>query len=122
VNPGYWDLTNLASLQFDNVPWFSKAGAAGSGQIYFGMSGPLGGEVTANFAEFPSVSIVVTGATPLGPPVGAIRTVGTTMVIAEFPNQIQTATISGGSLLPGPITNDPKAANLVSLEVYPKSR
>jgi hypothetical protein len=121
VNPGYWDLTNLPGLQSANVPWFSKAGAAGSGQIYFGMSGPPSGEVTANFTESP-LTITVAGATPLGPPVGAIRTVGTTMVIAELPNLIQTATISGSSLLPGPITPDPKAVNLTSLEVYPKSR
>jgi hypothetical protein len=122
-NPQFWPLPNCCALQFDNVPWLSKAGAAGSGQIYFAMSGPPSGEVTANFVEFPSVTIAATGSTPIPvPALGAIRTVGTTMVIAEFPNQIQTAKISGASLVLGPITIDPAAANLVSLEVYPKSR
>jgi hypothetical protein len=122
-NPQYWDLSNCCGLQFDNAPWLSKAGAAGSGQIYFGMSGPPSGEVTANFSEFPAVNITVTGSTPIpAAGLGAIRTVGTTMVIAELPNQIQTAKITGSSLVLGHITIDPSAVGLVSLEVYPKSR
>lgn len=125
-NPQFWDLTNLPGIGFDNVPWFSKAGAAGNGQIYFGMGAgiPPSGEVTANFTESP-LNITVTGATViLGPHniVGTIRTVGNTMVIAEPPDQIQTANIVGSTLVLGPITIDPAAVNLVSLEVYPKSR
>jgi hypothetical protein len=120
-NPGFWDLTNVPGLQEANTAWFSKAGAAGTGQIYFGMSGPPGGEVTANFVESP-LSITVAGATPLPSSIGTIQTVGNTMVLAELPNQIVTATISGGNLVLGPIIFDPKAVALVSLEVYPKSR
>jgi hypothetical protein len=120
-NPGFWDLTNVPGLQQANTPWFSKAGAAGSGQLYFGMAGPPSGEVTATFVESP-LSITVAGATPLPSPVGTIQTVGNTMVLAELPNQIVTATISGGNLILGPIIIDPKTSALVSLEVYPKTR
>ncbi|MGO9647052.1 exported hypothetical protein [Candidatus Sulfotelmatobacter sp. SbA7] len=138
-NPQNWPLSVSTSVMCNpNVPWLSQAGAAGQGELYIGMSGfgpgfPSG-EVTATFVESP-LSITQEGAgTAISTPddiLGTIRTVGATgtgtgggtMVIAEFPNQIQTATIAaGGAITPGPITTDPNGGGLLSVSVYPNTR
>jgi hypothetical protein len=90
--------------------------------------------VTATFVESP-LSITVEGAGTLIPTpqefLGTIRTIGATgagagggmMVIAEFPNQIQTAKIGAGGILTlGPITTDANAAGLLSISVFPNNR
>ena len=137
-NPLNWNITNSAGAMNPNVPWFSKAGAAGNGELYIGMSGfgsgVPSGEVTATFVESP-LSITVEGAGTLIPTpqefLGTIRTIGATgagagggmMVIAEFPNQIQTAKIGAGGILTlGPITTDASAAGLLSISVFPNNR
>jgi hypothetical protein len=138
-NPQNFPLTVPISVMTNpNVPWFSKAGAAGKGELYVGMSGfgsgfPAG-EVTLSFVESP-LSITQEGAgTAISTPasfLGAIRTIGATgagsgggiMIIAEFPNVLGTATIgAAGALTLGPTTTNPNGVGMLSISVFPNSR
>jgi hypothetical protein len=137
-NPQIWPLDPVPGGSINpNVPWFSKAGASGNGELYVAMSGfssdGPSGEVTTKFTESP-LSISVVGGTLIPTPdqfMGAVRTVGATgagagggvMVFAEYPNQIQTAAINGGGAITlGPITTDSNAAGLLSISVFPNTR
>ncbi len=128
-NPQFWDLSNSAGVQNDEVPWFSRPGASGNGFLYFGMSGfgpgAPGGEVTAKFTEFP-LNIVVVNSTTISTPdglQGAIRSHGNLMYVAVYPNTIDTFKInSNGSLTFINPTSDPQGVALLSLSVYPNTR
>jgi WD40 repeat protein len=129
-SPQSWDLSNAANVGNPNVPWFSKTGAAGSGPLYVGFSGYgpnniASGEVTASFTESP-LSITYTNSTAITTPqqyLGGIRTIGSLMVVAIFPNLLQTAQVNAdGSLTMGPTTTDANGAGLLSISVYPNSR
>jgi len=129
-NPQNWDLTNAANVGNPNVPWFSKTGAAGSGPLYIGFSGYgpdniSSGEVTASFTESP-LSITYTNSTAITTPqqyLGGIRTIGSLMVVAIYPNLLQTAQVNAdGSLTMGPTTTDANGGGLLSISVYPNSR
>jgi hypothetical protein len=128
-NPEYWGLSTPQGLQNNNVPWFSKAGAAGTGFLYFGMAGfgiaYPSGEVTANFTESP-LSISVANATPIGAPgnfVGAVRSQGSTLYVALYPNTIDVFTVNtNGSLTPSQSIVDSHSNALLSISVYPNTR
>ncbi len=128
-NPQLWDLTNSAGAENDNVPWFSKAGSKGNGFLYFGMSGfgagVPSGEVTANFTEFP-LSISVANSTLINTPdnfEGAIRSHGSVLYVAVYPNTIDTFNInSNGSLTLANTITDLQGIALLSLSVYPNTR
>jgi hypothetical protein len=140
TNPQNWPITACPSgCGNPNVPWFSKNGAKGKGELYVGMSGYSinnipSGEVTMNFTESP-LSITEEGSgTLISSPqqaLGAIRSVGATgdgtgggmLVYAMYPNQIQTATIdAAGAITLGPITTDANGQGLLSISVYPNTR
>jgi hypothetical protein len=137
-NAQVFSVNNSAGAMNPNVPWFSKNGAAGNGELYIGMSGFStgipSGEVTTMFTESP-LNITVEGNGTLIPNStnfqGAIRSIGATgsgsggggLLVAQDPNTIQAVGIlSGGHLFLGPVTTDPNAAGLLSIEVYPNTR
>jgi len=129
TNLRLWNLPNQAGIVTNMVPFFSAAGYAGSGNLYFGTSGfgtnrPRG-VITTNFTENP-LSIVVSNATAISSPVtdGAIAATGSVMVVAEYPNEIGVFSInSDGSLtqLSTTIVENAKP-ELFSLSVFPNTR
>jgi hypothetical protein len=91
INPRIWVLKNSSDLRVNYFPFFSAAGYAGSGDLYFGVEsagqGYSPGVLTTRFTEHP-MSFTVINATVIGPQVGNIAVTGTIMVIAQPPNQI----------------------------------
>ena len=121
-NPQVWNLTNASGATGTTVPFFSAAGYAGSGALYFGMSS--GAVVTAKFTESP-LSITVTNSTVItqGSPINTIAVTGNAMVVAEPVNQIGTFRInSNGSLTLLHTTTDSNASGGFSLAIYPNTR
>jgi len=121
-NPQVWDLTNSSGATGATVPFFSAAGYAGSGALYFSMNS--GAVVTAQFTESP-LSITVTNSNVItqGLPIDTIAATGNTMVVAEVPNQIGVFRInSDGSLTLLENTTDNNAEPGFSLSVYPNTR
>jgi hypothetical protein len=125
-----WELEALNDSPFlaaSNIPFFSAAGYAGSGNLYFGMYGGEGfpGVLTTSFTESP-LQITVTNATVIDPTIydGAIAATGNLMVVAEYPTQIGVFSINpDGSLTElstTPIgTQDP---GMFSLSIFPNTR
>jgi hypothetical protein len=140
TNPQNWPIAACPSgCGNPNVPWFSKNGAKGNGELYVGMSGYginniPSGEVTMNFTESPLRITEEGSGTFISTPqqaLGAIRSVAATgdgtgggmLVFAIYPNQIQTATIdAGGAITLGPVTADANGQGLLSISVYPNTR
>jgi hypothetical protein len=136
-NPQVWPIATCPSgCGNPNVPWFSRNGAKGTGELYVGISGYgpdaiPSGEVTMSFTENPlSITEEGTGTliTTSDQFLGAVRsdratgagTGGGLLVIAEYPNQIQTFKIdAGGALTAGPIHTDPNAVGLLSINLFP---
>lgn len=129
TNAAEWDLTNSAGVINVNVPHLSAAGYAGSGFLYAGASGygsdGPSGVITCNFTESPlSITVAQSIAIPNADNFqGSVLTFGNALFAAEFPNQIQSASVaSNGSLTLGPVTTDNNAAGLLSMSAYPNSR
>lgn len=124
TNPQAWPLENSDKVVGSDIPFFSAAGYAGSGNLYFGICGPmLPGVTTTNFNENP-LSISVLNTTVVDSEAdGAIAVTGDTMVIAESPNVIGVYRINAdGSISLLSKTTDSKANALVSLSIYPNDR
>ena len=127
VNPRVWTLKNSANLYAAMFPFFSTAGYAGSGDLYFGVSGsgPTG-VLTASFTEHP-MDFKLRNATSVKAPDnldGNIAVTGNTMVIAQYPNQISVFRIKkNGSLkLLSTTTIDEQGEGLFSLSIFPNTR
>jgi hypothetical protein len=137
-NPLNWTLDPVPGGTINpNVPYFSKNGAAGNGELYIGMSGfstnGPSGEVTTMFKESP-LSITVEGGTLIPTPdqfLGSIRTLGATgsgsgggtLVYAAVPNVLGSAKIgAGGTLTLGPTVSVPNGASDLSISVFPSQR
>lgn len=122
-----WSLRNSAELALNNVPFFGAGGYAGAGNLYFGMSGGPGfpGVLTANFTENP-LEITVASATVINPASsdGAIASVGSLMVVAEYPSQIGVFSINpDGSLTElSTTTVDTVDPGMFSLSAFPDTR
>jgi hypothetical protein len=128
VNPRVWALKNSAGLVANFFTFFSAAGYAGSGEVYFGTQGQSGvepGVLTTNFTERP-LSFKVKNATMVTSQAleGNIAVTGDLMVIAEYPNQIGVFRInSDGSLtLLTTTTIDQQGEGLFSLSIFPSTR
>jgi len=124
INPRVWVLKNSANLAAAIFPFFSAAGYAGSGNLYFGVwaSGPSG-VLTASFQEKP-MKFTVTNAIVAGPDVGNIAVTGNLMVVAQYPNQIQVFRIQKDSSLKllSTTTIDEQGEGLFSLSIFPSTR
>jgi 6-phosphogluconolactonase (cycloisomerase 2 family) len=124
VNPRVWVLKNSANLAAAIFPFFSAAGYAGSGNLYFGVwaSGPSG-VLTSSFQEKP-MKFTVTNAIVAGPDVGNIAVTGNLMVVAQYPNQIQVFRIKkdGSLTLLTTTTIDDQGEGLFSLSIFPNTR
>jgi len=122
-----WSLQNSAQLAFNSVPFFSAAGYAGSGNLYFGMYGgeSFPGVLTASFTESP-LQITVTNATVIDPTiyVGAIASTGNLMVVAEYPNQIGVFSVNPDGSLTELSTTTIKTEDpgMFSLSLFPNTR
>jgi hypothetical protein len=126
VNPRVWGLKNYGSLRFNDFLFFSAAGYAGNGNLYFGVysSGAnTPGVLTTHFTESP-MSFTVTNATLVDAQVANIAVTGNIMVIAEYPNQIGVFRIQkDGSLkLLSTTTIDDQGEGLFSLSIFPNTR
>src|SRR5579863_1782304 len=137
-NPQVWNISNAAGVQNPNVPWFSKHGAAGKGELYIGASGYgssyPSGEVTLSFTESPLAISVEGNGTSVPAPygyLGAIRSYGAQgtgtgggeLVMAVYPNILQPASIgAGGAITLQTTTTDPNGAGLLSISIYPATR
>ena len=125
-----WPLRNSQGLVGAIVPFFSAAGYAGSGNLYFGLtngSGRLPSAVfTANFVE-QAQTVTLTNLTIINSPpyfyIGPIVATGDLMVIPQYPNQIGVYSInSDGSLTQLSLTTDENALAMFSLSVFPNTR
>lgn len=124
-----WSLENAAFLGENNVPFFSAAGYAGSGNLYFDTLGTSGfpGVLTASFTEHP-VKIALTAATVTGvstPPYDAAMAItGNILVLAEYPNQIAVSSINPDGSLTHLSTTTVKGElpGMFSLSVFPNTR
>ena len=126
VNPRVWVLKNAANLAAAIFPFFSAAGYAGSGDLYFGVESGGGyspGVLTTHFTESP-MGFKVTNATVVDPQVGNIAVTGNLMVVAQYPNQIAAFRIQrDGSLkLLSTTTIDEQGEGLFSLSIFPNTR
>jgi hypothetical protein len=127
VHPRVWVLKNSATLAAAIFPFFSAAGYAGSGDLYFGVEGGGAGYspgvLTTHFTESP-MSFEVTNATVVDPDVGNIAVTGNLMVVAQPPNQIGVFRIKkDGSLkLLSTTTVDGQGEGLFSLSIFPNTR
>ncbi len=120
-----WRLNNSAGVGTDGVfnsPFFSAAGYAGSGNLYFGVGN---GVITTNFTEKP-LRISLTNATFVSASRydGLIAATGSFMIVAEAPNQIGVFTINpDGSLTElSTTTIDNPNAGMFSLSLFPNTR
>src|SRR5579863_713032 len=127
VNPQVVFLTNSASVTIPLFPFFSAAGYAGSGHLYFGARGNGGpgyaGVITTNFSEGPP-GLTLANATRLNfLGEGPIAAIGNLMVVAEYPNTIGVYSInSDGSLTQLSATVDNRVLGPFSLSVFPNTR
>jgi hypothetical protein len=126
ANPRVWGLKGYGNLRFNDFPFFSAAGYAGNGNLYFGVhSGGSysAGVLTTAFTEKP-MKFTVTDATVVGPEVANITVTGNLMVIAQYPNQIGVFRIQkDGSLkLLSTTTIDDQGEGLFSLSIFPSTR
>jgi WD40 repeat protein len=127
TNPRIWVLKNPSDLRVNYFPFFSAAGYAGSGYLYFGVesAGPgySPGVLTTHFTESP-MTFTVTNATVVDPQVGNIAVTGNVMVVAQPPNQIGVFRIQkDGSLkLLTSKTIDEQGEGMFSLSIFPNTR
>jgi len=127
VNPQVVFLTNSAGVNYPTFPFFSAAGYAGLGNLYFGARGNgepnCGGVITTMFSERPA-GLTLTNTTRtncMGQ--GPIAATGDIMVVAEYPNTIGVYRInSDGSLTQLSATVDSRAIGPFSLSVFPNTR
>ena len=111
------------------APFFSAAGYAGSGALYFGAMFGSGfhpaAVITTDFTEKPP-NVLVTQVTVISTPsdqIGPIVATGDLMVIPLYPNQIGVYSInSDGSLTQLSLTTDVNALAMFSLSVFPNTR
>jgi len=126
TNPRIWVLKNSSDLRVNYFPFFSAAGYAGSGALYFGAENfgdYTPGVLTTHFTESP-MSFKVTNATAVDPQVGNIAVTGNLMVVAQPPDQIGVFRIQkDGSLkLLTTKTIDEQGEGLFSLSIFPNTR
>jgi len=129
-NPQAFTLTNSANVGNDNVPWFtSQSYPTGNGGMLFGMSGynnPFiqSGIVAAEVSSTKGITVV--NSTAITTPddfLGSIRTHELILVVAIYPNTINTYKIAAnGSLTLLKSTTDAQGAGLLSLDLYPETR
>jgi hypothetical protein len=124
TDPEVWQVGNPVNANGSVLPFFSAAGYAGSGFLYFGVCGPGAGVTTTSFAENPlNIEVVTTTLVDPARYDGAIAVTGTTMVIAEPPNQIGVfRTNADGSITPLSTVTDPNSSDLISLSIFPNTR
>ncbi len=126
TSPRIWALKNSSGLEVNYFPFFSAAGYAGSGDLYFGMENfgdSTPGVLTTHFTESP-MSFTVANATVVDPQVGNIAVTGNLMVVAKPPDQIGVFRINkNGSLkLLSTTTIDEQGEGLFSLSIFPNTR
>ncbi len=122
VEPRSWYLKNPERVGGNNVPFLGASGYAGSGNLYFGMGN---GMVTTNFTENP-FKITISNATEIlqTKSDAAIAVTGSTLVMAEYPNQIGVFTINqDGSLSElSTTTLNGQYTGITSLSIFPATR
>lgn len=126
ANPSFWSLKNSSLLPYPASVFLSASAFAGSGDLFFGMSGNgrPNGVVTTTFNENP-LSISVTNSTVISPPqeAGNIAITGQWAVIAEYPSQIGVFLINpDGSLTEVSTTMLNAEPGIISLTVFPVTR
>ena len=126
VSPRVWGLKHYGSLRFSNFPFFSTAGYAGNGNLYFGVTSSgsnNSGVLTTAFTESP-MSFTVTNKTVVDAQVANIAVTGNLMVIAQYPDQVGVFRIQkNGSLkLLSTTTIDETGEGLFSLSIFPNTR
>lgn len=118
TNPQMWDLPNSQSLIFSNAVFLSAAAYAGKGFLFVGM---VPGVVTASFTENP-LSITTANATTISDYTGGIASDGSTLVLTEPPQDLDTFKInSDGSLTPLSTVTD-TAGDPLWPTIYPNTR